>query len=89
MPDTLTLSPGITREPEEVYHLKRSAVDQYKIRKGITSDEAVWTALGLSRATFYRLLRGAHDICDCRARSIARRMGYPLAAAFERAERHA
>ncbi len=89
MPDTLTLSPGITSEPRAVYHLKRSAVDQYKTRKGVTSDEEVWTALGLSRATFYRLLRGAHDICDCRARSIARRMGYPLNAAFERANRDA
>lgn len=88
MADTLTLLPGIIKEPQAVYQLKRSAVDQFKTVHHLTLDEEVWTAIGLSKATFYRLLRGAHDICACRAQGIAARLGRTVPDAFDQVARH-
>jgi hypothetical protein len=88
MHDTLTRTAGITDDPASVYQLKRSAVDTYKTRQGFTSDEETWNALGVSKPTYYRLLRGAQNICTCRAETLAGRMGLDLDEAFDRAGRH-
>ncbi|MEV1018625.1 hypothetical protein AB0I89_08250 [Micromonospora sp. NPDC049801] len=83
-----TLSERASHDPSATYQLRRDAVEAAKDRNGWATDEAAWTALGLGRRTFYRMLGEATGICACRAQSIADRLGCPTDEAFVQVTRH-
>lgn len=87
MPDTHIGSTGVLDDTDHRYKLTRSAVERAKARHGLRNDEAVWTAMRLSRRTFYRLLAGTYDIRLSEARAFADWIGWPLGTAFERMSR--
>jgi hypothetical protein len=84
MPDTLLRTEGVAHDPDYRFKLTRAAVERAKERHGLRNDEAVWTAMGLSRSTFYRLLAGTHDIRLSEAAAFAEWVNWPLDTAFER-----
>ncbi|WP_147457256.1 hypothetical protein [Micromonospora pisi] len=80
MTDTLIAAPGVIADTTGRYRLTRAAVEHAKTKHGLANDAAVWTAMGLSRSTFYRMLAGTSSptgrlICQ----GFATWIGWPLA----------
>jgi hypothetical protein len=84
MPDTLLRLVGVAYDPNIRFKLTRAAVERAKERHGLRNDEAVWTALGVSRSTFYRLLAGTRAASHVEAAAFAQWIAWPLDRAFKR-----